>query len=95
MPRYDYRCTPCDKSFEIARSINDREPVACPTCGAEATRIFSPVGVVFKGSGFHSTDYRSAKNSAPKASETDGNATTPSCGGGDSAACASCPASAE
>lgn len=91
MPRYDYRCAPCDARFEINRPIADRSPVACPVCGAAATRIFSPVGVVFKGSGFHSTDYRSAKAEPA----TDGNTSSPACGGGESPACANCPESAD
>jgi len=95
MPRYDYRCVPCATSFEITRSINDRAPVPCPTCGTTATRVFSPVGVVFKGSGFHSTDYRSDKGSSAPKPETTGAATTPSCGGGEAAACTNCPASSE
>lgn len=95
MPRYDYRCIPCDSSFEITRSINDRASVACPTCGTEATRVFSPVGIVFKGSGFHSTDYRSDKGASSTKPETDSSTASPSCGGGDSTACANCPVSAE
>ncbi len=95
MPRYDYRCTPCDSRFEINRSINDRAPVACPTCGTESRRIFSPVGVVFKGSGFHSTDYRSDKVTPSANPATESSPASPPCGGGDSSACANCPASAE
>lgn len=95
MPRYDYRCTPCGTSFEITRSINDRGPVACPTCDGEATRVFSPVGVVFKGSGFHSTDYRADKGASSEKSGTESSPTSPACAGEDSSACASCPASGE
>lgn len=65
MPAYDYRCTKCDLDFEVNRPITDREPVSCVACGAEAKRVFSPVGVVFKGSGFHNTDYR------PRPTETE------------------------
>ncbi len=95
MPRYDYRCIPCRSNFEITRSINDRASVACPTCGTEAVRIFSPVGVVFKGSGFHSTDYRSDKGTTSAERATESSAASPSCGGGDSPSCANCPASSE
>jgi len=95
MPRYDYRCAPCDTSFEITRSIKDRGPVACPACGTPATRVFSPVGVVFKGSGFHSTDYRSGKASESAAPTNESSQAAPACGGGASSTCANCPASAE
>jgi putative FmdB family regulatory protein len=95
MPRYDYRCVPCDTSFEITRPINVRTTVACPTCGTEATRIFSPVGVVFKGSGFHSTDYRSDKGRPSAESSAESSPASPLCNGGESPACATCPAAAE
>lgn len=82
MPKYDYRCPDCATSFEIDRSMADREPVLCTTCGTVAKRVFSPVGVAFKGSGFHNTDYRPAPPTE-----------APSCASkGDSPACASCPA---
>jgi hypothetical protein len=58
-------------------------------------RIFSPVGVVFKGSGFHSTDYRSDKGGSAAKAALESSAAAPSCSGGESSACASCPASAE
>lgn len=58
MPAYDYRCSTCEDVFEVVRSSSDDAEVRCPACGAPAKRVFTPVGVVFKGSGFHSTDYR-------------------------------------
>lgn len=82
MPTYDYRCPECATSFEVTRSMGERQPVCCATCGATAKRVFSPVGVAFKGSGFHNTDYRPAPPSE-----------SPACPSkSDSAACASCPA---
>jgi predicted nucleic acid-binding Zn ribbon protein len=59
------------------------EEPCCPECGAEASRVFSPVGVAFKGSGFHNTDYR------PQPKEDAGSCAV----GGSSPACAGCPAS--
>ncbi len=78
MPAYDYRCTKCGLDFEVNRPITDREPVNCAACGSEAKRVFSPVGVVFKGTGFHNTDYRTR----PKEEES-------SSAGTDSPACTS------
>jgi putative FmdB family regulatory protein len=83
MPRYDYRCEPCQDTFEIVRSAEDRTEVCCPTCGEAAKRVFSPVGVVFKGSGFHSTDYRAKPGAESKE--------TAPCGES-SSACEACPA---
>ncbi|HHJ99015.1 MAG TPA: zinc ribbon domain-containing protein [Actinobacteria bacterium] len=73
MPAYDYRCTKCGLDFEVNRSITDREPVSCASCGSDAKRVFSPVGVVFKGSGFHNTDYRTRpkeKESSPSGKDS-------------------------
>ena len=85
MARYDYRCEPCDEVFEIERPLSDRSDVACPECGVEAKRVFSPVGVHFKGSGFHNTDYRE-KTSTEKTSTDKAKPAT--CG----TSCESCPA---
>lgn len=60
MPTYEYRCTACAQEFEKFQRMSD-EPVAeCPACGARAERRLSGgAGLLFKGSGFYITDYRS------------------------------------
>ncbi len=58
MPEYDFRCTECDEMFEVSRPMGSTAKECCPSCGAAAKRVFTPVGVAFKGSGFHNTDYR-------------------------------------
>jgi putative FmdB family regulatory protein len=60
MPTYEYRCPSCKHEFEKFQRMSD-EPVAeCPECGAEAERKLSGgAGLLFKGSGFYITDYRS------------------------------------
>jgi putative FmdB family regulatory protein len=91
MPAYDYKCSCCDEVFEVVRSSSDRGDVPCPACGAGTKRVFSPVGVVFKGSGFHATDYRTTGE--PEAPKDGGAGSSKDCGGKeDSTACASCPA---
>ncbi|MFA5843645.1 MAG: FmdB family zinc ribbon protein [Coriobacteriia bacterium] len=85
MPSYDFRCTVCDETFEIVRRAADRADVTCPKCSSPAKRVFTPVGVHFKGSGFHSTDYRSR----PK-DETVSAPACPAAKEGPSA-CADCP----
>ena len=70
MPIYEYRCKSCGTTHEIEHGFNDDRPTKCPACGADQlVRVFHPVGVVFKGSGFHKTDYSGAglKKSAPEA----------------------------
>ena len=85
MPAYDYRCTVCDERFEITRPMGSKSDETCPVCDAPAKRIFSPVGVAFKGTGFHNTDYK------PRPKE---DAPAPSCPAkSDSSSCASCPVS--
>jgi len=91
MPAYDYRCTTCGCQFEVTRAVGEKRDEPCPECGGSTKRVFSPVGVVFKGSGFHNTDYR------PRPAEQSKPAEKPSGCSGDSgsSACASCPASSD
>ncbi len=60
MPTYQYACTKCDHAFEAFQSFSDDALTTCPECQGEIRKVFSTVGVVFKGSGFYKTD------SAPK-----------------------------
>ncbi len=80
MPAYDYRCTACDERFEVNRAMGSTGPECCPTCGSEAKRVFTPVGVAFKGSGFHNTDYKAKpkQEAAPCPAKTDGSCATAS-----------------
>jgi putative FmdB family regulatory protein len=57
MPVYEYRCKACGRTSEIEHGFHDERPTTCPHCGGQLARVFHPVGVVFKGSGFHKTDY--------------------------------------
>ncbi len=60
MPTYEYRCTGCGRHIEAHQSFTDPPLQKCEVCGEKLRRIFSPVGVLFKGSGFYSTDARSS-----------------------------------
>jgi putative FmdB family regulatory protein len=60
MPTYTYRCENCGVQFDLALKFTDPQPTKCPECNKKTLRkIFSPVGIVFKGSGFYATDHRS------------------------------------
>lgn len=60
MPTYDYRCRKCQHRFERFHSITDERPQRCPRCGGRAARVpAGGAGLLFKGSGFYITDYRS------------------------------------
>lgn len=58
MPTYQYRCTDCTDEHEIVQRFTDDALTTCPTCQGTLRKVFSPVGVVFKGSGFYATDNR-------------------------------------
>ena len=58
MPTYEYKCPDCSSRFELRRSFSDDSPVSCPQCQCIAQRLFVPVPVIFKGSGFYVTENR-------------------------------------
>ena len=60
MPIYTYRCTNCGVQFEQQQKFEDSPLTRCPECSKKTLRkIYRPVGIVFKGSGFYATDHRS------------------------------------
>lgn len=61
MPVYGYRCSR-GHHFEVTQRITDAPLTQCPDCGAPVTRVFYPVGIVFKGTGFYKTDSRGASS---------------------------------
>ena len=63
MPIYEYRCTN-GHTFEVIQSMSDDPIETCEQCGAPVERVFHPVAVHFKGSGFYSTDYKSKSESS-------------------------------
>lgn len=66
MPTYEYACTECGDRTEVVQSISDAPLTTCTVCGGPLRKVFSPVGIVFKGSGFYRTDSRG------KPAKTDG-----------------------
>lgn len=75
MPTYQYACKECDHRFEAVQSFSDPSLTVCPQCSGPLRKVFSSVGVVFKGSGFYRTDSRESSKSAsttstPAKSET-------------------------
>ena len=71
MPTYEYRCDNCDHEFELFQSITAKPLRKCPECGKNKVNrlIGTGAGIIFKGSGFYETDYRS--ESYKKAAESD------------------------
>ena len=97
MPTYAYTCTVCDHSFDVHQSFADAPLTVCPECSGRLRKVFSPVGVVFKGSGFYRTDARSSTKStvpAGSASSTSSPAPSSSSSGTTSTAASSSSATA-
>jgi len=66
VPTYQYACTECGEQLEVVQKFSDNPLTVCPACEGRLRKVFSPVGIVFKGSGFYRTDSRSGDGSAPK-----------------------------
>jgi putative FmdB family regulatory protein len=63
MPVYEYRCRNCDHQFETQQSFSDDPLTECPECRGDLRKVFAPIGITFKGSGFYKTDSRSGGSS--------------------------------
>lgn len=76
MPTYDYRCCSCGQSFEFFQKISEAPKTTCPACGKEKLErlIGAGAGFLFKGSGFHITDYRSSDYKAKAKADCGGSA---------------------
>lgn len=60
MPIYTYRCHNCGVQFDVTQKFTDNPLVQCPECGKKSLqKVITPVGIVFKGSGFYATDHHS------------------------------------
>jgi putative FmdB family regulatory protein len=64
MPTYQYACTECGERLEVVQKFTDDALTVCPACQGRLRKLFSPVGVVFKGSGFYKTDSRAGSKAA-------------------------------
>ena len=64
MPTYQYTCTDCGEPVEAVQKFTDDPLTVCAACGGRLRKVFSPVGIVFKGSGFYRTDSRNGSVSA-------------------------------
>jgi len=73
VPTYQYRCTACSEPLEVVQSFTEAPRIECPACGGALRKVFSAVGVVFKGSGFYKNDSRPTpkSESAPAAKDGD------------------------
>ncbi|MEU2118941.1 FmdB family zinc ribbon protein [Streptomyces sp. NPDC016459] len=90
MPTYQYQCTECGEGLEAVQKFTDDALTECPQCKGRLKKVFSAVGIVFKGSGFYRNDSRgSSSSSSPAAAKS----TTPSSSTSDAKPAASSTAS--
>ena len=72
MPIYEYECRSCGKRFDRMQSFHDEPIRVCPECGGETRRVFQPVGVIFKGSGWYINDSRKSTSESTSAAADSG-----------------------
>lgn len=70
MPTYQYQCTECGEGLEAVQKFTDDALTECPSCKGRLKKVFSAVGIVFKGSGFYRNDSRGASSSSTPASSS-------------------------
>jgi putative FmdB family regulatory protein len=83
VPTYQYQCTECGEGLEAVQKFTDDALTECPQCGGRLKKVFSAVGIVFKGSGFYRNDSRgsssgSSQAAKPAASGTSSNSSSSS-----------------
>lgn len=78
MPTYEYACRSCAEHLEVVQSFKDEPLTVCGACGGPLRKVFSPIGIAFKGDGFYRNDSRSAKGRGKESSgkETSGKETS-------------------
>ncbi|WP_327423082.1 FmdB family transcriptional regulator [Streptomyces sp. NBC_01230] len=98
MPTYQYQCTECGEGLEAVQKFTDDALTVCPNCEGRLKKVFSAVGIVFKGSGFYRNDSRGSSSSSAPASSSSakaaGSTSSTSSTGSDSKSSASSSAAA-
>jgi putative FmdB family regulatory protein len=82
MPVYEYYCKKCDSTFDVRHEAG-KNGQKCPTCKSKAEKVFHAPGLIFKGSGFHTTDYcsKGAKEAPATSTESCSKAADKTCAG--------------
>ncbi|MGW1745847.1 FmdB family zinc ribbon protein [Streptomyces sp. NPDC002092] len=78
MPTYQYQCTECGEGLEAVQKFTDDALTECPNCGGRLKKVFSAVGIVFKGSGFYRNDSRGSSSSSSPGSSSKSSTSTSS-----------------
>ncbi|MFF8832533.1 FmdB family zinc ribbon protein [Streptomyces sp. NPDC015131] len=77
MPTYQYQCTECGEGLEAVQKFTDDALTECPSCQGRLKKVFSAVGIVFKGSGFYRNDSRGSSSSSSPASKPSSSGSSP------------------
>jgi putative FmdB family regulatory protein len=77
VPIYGYRCSSCGHQFEIQQRMSDEALQVCPKCQGKLTKMLYPTGVIFKGSGYYTTDYRAPEKAKPENGSSPGSDSKP------------------
>ncbi|MEU6482692.1 FmdB family zinc ribbon protein [Streptomyces sp. NPDC046887] len=80
MPTYQYQCTECGEGLEAVQKFTDDALTECPSCQGRLKKVFSAVGIVFKGSGFYRNDSRGSSSSSSPASKSPSGSSSSSSG---------------
>ncbi|NYV75506.1 FmdB family zinc ribbon protein [Streptomyces sp. UH6] len=80
MPTYQYQCTECGEGLEAVQKFTDDALTECPNCQGRLKKVFSAVGIVFKGSGFYRNDSRGSSSSSSPAAKSGSSSSTSSSG---------------
>lgn len=94
MPTYQYQCTECGEGLEAVQKFTDDALTVCPSCDGRLKKVFSAVGIVFKGSGFYRNDSRGASSSSTPASKPASTSSTPTAAAAPAASSSSTSSSA-
>ncbi|NUR04529.1 MAG: FmdB family transcriptional regulator [Streptomyces sp.] len=78
MPTYQYQCTECGEGLEAVQKFTDDALTECPNCSGRLKKVFSAVGIVFKGSGFYRNDSRGSSSSSSPGSSSKSSTSTSS-----------------
>ncbi|MEU3380628.1 FmdB family zinc ribbon protein [Streptomyces caelestis] len=89
MPTYQYQCTECGEGLEAVQKFTDDALTECPSCQGRLKKVFSAVGIVFKGSGFYRNDSRGSSSSSSPASKSSSSSSSSSDSGSGSGSSAS------
>ncbi|MFF1378586.1 FmdB family zinc ribbon protein [Streptomyces sp. NPDC058308] len=84
MPTYQYQCTECGEGLEAVQKFTDDALTVCPNCDGRLKKVFSAVGIVFKGSGFYRNDSRGSSSSSTPATASSKSSTSDSASSGPS-----------